>query len=140
MAAADAEKPVALEACGVPFRLRDGRMEFCLVSIEADSRWEFPHCPLRQTDDPAQAALHCATQLAAITCRLVSDEPLGEFSTPRDDAILKTTGFLLEAAEAAKTSSGRRVRWCFAEEARARIRRKPMRRFVDLALRRQASS
>ena len=32
-----------------------------------------------------------------------------------------------------KQSSHRRL-WCLAEEARARIRRKPLRRFLDLAL------
>ncbi|HEY2881072.1 MAG TPA: hypothetical protein VGJ15_01535 [Pirellulales bacterium] len=50
--------------------------------------------------------------------------------------ISPVAAFLLRVEKAGAAKSCR-IRWCLAEEARARIRRKPLRRLIDLALRHQ---
>jgi hypothetical protein len=51
---------------------------------------------------------------------------------------VQLVAYLFEVDDPESSQHSRRIRWCFAEEARARIRRKPMRRLIDLALRRLA--
>jgi hypothetical protein len=79
-------------------------------------------------------AVRCAKNKSGVICRRPSRKPLDRFSAMHNKRATLFIAFLLNAkAEAARTV--RRSRWCFAEEARARIRRKPMRRLIDLALR-----
>ena len=76
--------------------------------------------------------------------RLVSEdlERVVLFMELRPPDQVELVAFLLEVepvelADSPKTE--RKIRWCLPEEARARIRRKPMRRLIDLAIRRLPS-
>jgi 8-oxo-dGTP pyrophosphatase MutT (NUDIX family) len=125
------------EACAVPFRLREQRIEFCLVSAERSSRWEFPHTLIAENETPDQAARRCVMEQAGLPSHAEKQEQLDDFKTTQNERRVRFTAYLLEVDSAGSTKSQHRVRWCFAEEARARIRRKPMRRLIDLAMRRQ---
>jgi len=64
-------------------------------------------------------------------------EPLGHFEAARGSESRTMTGYLMQVTEVANegTWQGKYRRlWCLAEEARVRIRRKPLRRFIDMAL------
>ena len=122
------------EVCAVAYRRRKRRMEFCLVSVERSSRWEFPRSEIVGNELPLQAACRCLLEQTGFVCRPDRQEPLDEITTTQNRRLVQMVSFLLQVEEPADESC-RRVRWCFPEEARARIRRKPMRRLIDLAIR-----
>ena len=126
---------VRREVCAVPYRIRDERAEFCLVSTERTSRWEFPHTEITGDQPPLNAAHRCVREQAGLACRVEACQPLDDVLATQNRQLVRMVAFLLEIQEAEPTAAQRRTRWCFAEEARARIRRKPMRRLIDLALR-----
>jgi hypothetical protein len=117
--------------------MRNQRIEFCLVSAERTSRWEFPHIEIGAADLPLEAARRVAVEQTGLVCRISQSEPLDDVLATQDRRLVQLISFLLEVDEASSGGGLRRIRWCLPEEARARIRRKPMRRLIDLALRRQ---
>jgi ADP-ribose pyrophosphatase YjhB (NUDIX family) len=125
------------EACAVPFRIRDQRIEFCLVSPERTSRWEFPHTLIAAGETPLEAVLRCAQGSTGFACHSARKDPLDDVVTRQNRRLVQLTAYLLEVQSTPEDASRHRIRWCFAEEARARIRRKPMRRLIDLAVRHQ---
>jgi len=137
----EAGQAAILEACAVVVRLRGDSAEFCLMAIPGDGRWEFPHAPLRDAEDPAVAAVRVAAELAGLNCRLFDPVPLGEFHFMSDGARRFVTAYLLSVAEGGGNAAGpiaasRGPRWFLPEEARARLRRKPMRLIATVAQRR----
>jgi hypothetical protein len=127
------------EVCVVPFRTENGRPEFCLVSVSDDSRWDFPRAPVLPDELRHVTALRAALEIAGVECELELPGPLDQFSASKVESAKTITAFLVRVeTENGEHSvgTGYRRRWCFAEEARVRIRRKPIRRFIDLALRR----
>jgi 8-oxo-dGTP pyrophosphatase MutT (NUDIX family) len=110
-------------------------MEFCLVATPRASRWEFPHTEIKKEESPLEAACRSVHEEAGFKCRPAKLEPLDDTEATHNRQLVRLTSFLLEVQDADKTDAPRPIRWCLAEEARARIRRKPMRRLIDLALR-----
>jgi 8-oxo-dGTP pyrophosphatase MutT (NUDIX family) len=126
------------EVCVVLYRIREQRIEFCLVSTDRSSRWEFPHSECVANQAPLDVARRCVLEQAGMTCRESTSEALDDVMATQDRQIVQLVAYLLEVEDPESTTPSRRIRWCFAEEARARIRRKPMRRLIDLGLRRLA--
>jgi hypothetical protein len=126
---------VVQAACAVPYRLREGRMEFCIVSPPGTTLWEFPYARIRPKELASKAAVRCAEKKSGAVCRRQSRKPLDRFSTVHKKRAIVFVAYLLNMKAEPDAGTGRRSRWCYAEEARARIRRKPMRRLIDLALR-----
>jgi len=126
------------EICVVPCRLTASGIEFCLVSPIAENRWEFPKISSDSHNGHSQSLIEQATSVAGLLGDLVSDAPLGQFDSKRGNEARNMIGYLMRVTSVSETWSGQssyRRRWCLAEEARARIRRKPLRRFIDVALR-----
>jgi hypothetical protein len=125
------------EACVIPYRHAAAGVQFCLVSPVADSRWEFPKVSLDREDRSLAVLLGVTAKAVGLRGHVQFDQPLGQFEATRGSESRSMTGYLLQVDEAddAWPSQGdyRRL-WCLAEEARIRIRRKPLRRFIDLAL------
>ncbi|MEX2113371.1 MAG: hypothetical protein WD845_09310 [Pirellulales bacterium] len=126
------------ESCVVPYRETERGIEFCLVSKASANRWEFPHA---QTDDPAgqqQLLLNQAADGAGLRGHLDAGGPFDAFVASRGNESRSVSAYLMRVTRTEdvwpKQDSQRRL-WCLAEEARARLRRKPLRRFIDLALR-----
>jgi hypothetical protein len=126
------------ECCVVPYRVTSSGTEFCLLTPISENRWEFPKIRLDDSDDCRPALLDEAAQGAGLRGPIDSGEPLGSFVASRGSETRSMHGYLMRADHVddpwPKQSSHRRL-WCLAEEARVRIRRKPLRRFIDLALR-----
>lgn len=127
------------EVCAVLYRIREQRMEFCLVSTEKTSRWEFPHSECTVNRPLLDVARNCVLEQAGMTCHSEATlEPLDDVMATQNRQMIQLVTYLLEVDDPESSTPSRRIRWCFAEEARARIRRKPMRRLIDLALRKLA--
>jgi 8-oxo-dGTP pyrophosphatase MutT (NUDIX family) len=113
-------------------------MEFCLVAAGQTSRWEFPHTAPKANETPIDAACRAMTEQTGFKCRPKLLEPLEDVMATQNRRLVQLVSFLLEV-DRAEPDNGHKIRWCFPEEARARIRRKPMRRLIDLALRHHSS-
>jgi hypothetical protein len=126
------------ETCVVPCRLTALGIEFCLVSPIAENRWEFPKISIDSQNGHTQSLLEQAAAVAGLLGDVQVDTPLGQFDSKRGNEARSMIGYLMRVTNVAESwpqQSSYRRRWCLAEEARARIRRKPLRRFIDVALR-----
>jgi hypothetical protein len=126
------------EVCLVPYRLTSAGVEFCLVTEIGENRWEFPKAGLETEESPVQEPLAQAAQNAGLWGETDKQGPLGDFRATRGSQAKAMTGYLMRVTattEAWPRQATHRRLWCLAEEARVRIRRKPLRRFIDLALR-----
>jgi hypothetical protein len=125
------------EACVVPYRLTGSGIQFCLVSPVVDNRWEFPKIPLPDEAESTAAGLEQLAESLGIRGTVRAGEPLGHFESARGSESRTMTGYLMQVTDVANEGPWQgqyRQLWCLAEEARVRIRRKPLRRFIDLAL------
>jgi hypothetical protein len=123
------------ECCVVPYRITAYGPEFCLVTPQAQNRWEFPKVKLGRSDSPDKVR-DAAAEMAGLI-GLISAEQIGSFVASRKNETRSMVGFLMrvdDSLEAWPKQKSHRRLWCLAEEARVRIRRKPLRRFIDLAL------
>jgi len=132
------DEKVQLHECAiVAYRVVDLGIEFCLVTPSAENRWEFPKAALDSSSASHQAALRDILDRTGVNGTLVEDEPLGHFAASRGNESRQMTAYLMcitQCDEAWPQQTTHRRLWCLAEEARVRIRRKPLRRFIDLAL------
>jgi hypothetical protein len=126
------------ESCVVPYRLTDLGIEFCLVSQIAGNRWEFPKTETNGDDGAGETLLDRAAAGAGLKGQLQGESPLDAFVAARGNLARRVTAYLMHVTTVdddwPKQSTHRRL-WCLAEEARVRLRRKPLRRFIDVALR-----
>jgi hypothetical protein len=125
------------ECCVVPYRVTSSGTEFCLLTPISENRWEFPKVRLNGTAECDAALLEKAAQSAGLRGTVMSDKPLGSFSASRRDETRSMIAYLMRVEavdESWSWQNSHRRLWCLAEEARVRIRRKPLRRFIDLAL------
>jgi hypothetical protein len=127
------------ESCVVPYRETERGIEFCLVSAAAANRWEFPHTEANDAPPPGRQVLDQAAQGAGLQGQLDADRPFDAFVASRGNESRSVSAYLMHVTRTDDVWSGQdsqRRLWCLPEEARARLRRKPMRRFIDEALRR----
>ena len=132
-----AKKTTRNQVCAVLFRLAEDQTDFCLVAHDGDSRWCFPKGLMFEGESPAEAALRKATDGTDLECHVMSQEPLDVFGASRGDDADTVTAMLVyvDDSHEDRATTGVRRRWCLPEEARVRVRRKPIRRLVDTALR-----
>lgn len=117
----------------VAYRIDNGRLEFCLVMRPGAACWEFPSAAGEEPLD-SQPLEHALRSLG-VQATLDSD-PLERFRITHGQQSSDVAVFMAEVdAYHSETAipTGLRVKWCLAEEARARIRRKPLRRMIDRA-------
>ncbi len=132
-----AKKTTRQQVCAVLVRLAEDQIDFCLVAQDGDSRWCFPKGLVRASETPADAALRKATDGTGLDCHVMSNEPLDVFTASRGDEADTVVAVLVcvDDSHEDRVNTGTRRRWCLPEEARVRIRRKPIRRLIDMALR-----
>src|SRR5438445_4935908 len=127
------------EACVVPYRVTGIGVEFCLVTPIAENRWEFPKITIDAENSRPLELLEHAAVSTGLRGQLTSDEPLGQYASARGNEARTMVAFLMRVAEVDESwplENSYRRRWCLAEEARARIRRKPLCGFIGASLRR----
>jgi len=124
------------EFCAIPYRRTHLGVEFCLVSQVKVNRWEFPKLP-RKGEFSARALLDQVLVSAGAGGQLDANEPLAEFEASRSGESCHTSAYLMRVTTVTDDwpeRPARRRLWCLAEEARMRLRRKPLRRLIDIAL------
>ena len=135
----DTEKdPTVVRLCyGIPYRRQERIVEFCLFVFPHQRDWDFPQALAPEEDDMQTTKLLAPCAEAGVGGR-VHEVPLGQFEASRGAVTEAVTAFLVEVTEADDDDDGRipRRRWCRLEEAKLRIRRKPLRRLLDIAQRR----
>jgi len=103
----------------------------------AENRWEFPKIRLEDEAKCGKKDLKQAAESAGLHGKVVSIEPLGSYVASRQNEVRSMIGYLMrvdDVEDAWPRQASHRRLWCLPEEARLRIRRKPLRRFIDLAL------
>ena len=125
--------------CTVPFRWRSGQVEFLLITRAGVSSWEFPRTEANGHTPDVESLAASLNQTLGLH-GTVDGEPIGRFKSSRGSESHSVVAFLMEiTGDGALNRTGElRCRWCFPEEARVRIRRKPLRRLIDAALHRLA--
>jgi hypothetical protein len=112
-------------------------VEFCLVSEVKVNRWEFPKIAAQDGQFSPNELLAHVSATAGAGGQLNVDRPLAQFASARNGSARSMSAYLMHVTMLddnwPRHSSHRRL-WCLAEEARARLRRKPLRRLIDLAL------
>ena len=129
------------DCCIVPYRRTDSGIEFCLITPVSRNRWGFPSVSILDPSRPDDVPPEQAAKVAGLRGELQGLEPLEIFVAVRGDEERTTAGYLMRVTQIDEEASwseqtAQRRRWCLAEEARVRIRRKPLRRLIDLALQR----
>jgi hypothetical protein len=134
----DRERVQLRENCLIAYRHTDQGIEFCLISQAAGSRWEFPKAESNGENAAQGELLSQAAAAAGLGGKWQGDNPLDAFVAARGNEARHTTAYLMQVTHVddvwPRQDTHRRL-WCLPEEARVRLRRKPLRRFIDLALR-----
>jgi hypothetical protein len=134
------DQSIRRRVCAVPFRVRGSLIEFCIATGRGANRWEFPSSVVADNESDCIGALQASADSVGLVFEPASDQPLDEFNASRGDVADRVIAYLVRvASQRDESPDGRRRRWCLAEEVRQRIRRKPMRRLVDIAVRRVES-
>jgi hypothetical protein len=127
---------------GIPYRRHRGGIEFCLFLFPQQRDWDFPQA-VDAGENGEKTELLLAPCLEAGFDGQLDDIPLGQFEASRGDVVEMVTAFLVEVnrpVDGVNNSRLPRHRWCLVEEAKLRIRRKPLRHLLDVAHRRLARS
>jgi hypothetical protein len=125
------------ECCLVPYRVAAFGVEFCLVTPVSQNRWEFPKISLDAQSASCSASLDQLAAGVGLNGHIHAREALGHFIARRGNEERSMTGYLMQVTEILEAWPERATQkrlWCLAEEGRVRIRRKPLRQFIDLAL------
>jgi 8-oxo-dGTP pyrophosphatase MutT (NUDIX family) len=126
------------QATAIPFRWRDGRLEFCLITSIQKGHWAFPKGIVDPGESDVEAALKEAHEEAGLAGAIVG-EPLGEYVYVKWGRRLQVSVRLMRVTHAADQWSEQGVRqrrWATAEEARTLIARPELRALLDRAVER----
>jgi phosphohistidine phosphatase len=128
------------QAAAVPYRMRDDRPEFCLVTSIDRGNWIFPKGIIDPGETPQQTALKEAVEEAGLH-GVIEGKPLGQYDYRKWNTRLVVTAMLMRvtAADDEWEESGVRQRcWCGVEKARAKINRGELRDLLEAAVKRLA--
>src|SRR5262245_1798891 len=81
-----ASPPIA-QACAIPYRLVEGRLEFCLITSISKGHWGFPKGIIDPGETPMETALKEAHEEAGLSGRIVGPL-LGSYSYEKWDTTL----------------------------------------------------
>ena len=130
-----------LQAAVIPFRLRDGQPEFCLITSIRKGTWGVPKGIIDPGETAPQTAVKEAEEEAGLHGRIVG-EPLGQYRYYKWNTTLEVTVYLMEVTAADDDWEEADLRdrvWRRADEARAAIRRDELRELLDVAIERISS-
>ena len=132
------ETPRLEQASAVPYRFRDGRPEFCLITSIKRGNWGFPKGIIDPGETAEETAIKEAEEEAGLHGRLVG-EPIGQYHYFKWGTTLRVTVYLMEVHDVDDDWDEAELRqrvWRGAAEARAAITRAELRRLLDAALER----
>lgn len=126
------------QAAAVPYRWRDGQLEFCLITSKQKQHWAFPKGVIDAGETPLETALKEAQEEAGLTGDIVSD-PLGTYEYQKWDRRLTVIVRLMRVTDVAERwpeEASRQRRWATAEEARQLIVRSELLEALETAVER----
>lgn len=124
------------QACAIPYRVRRGKLEFCLITTTRRGRWAFPKGIVDPGETPAQTALKEAHEEAGLR-GTIEGKRLGEYTYSKWRKQLVVRVFLMRVTRTERSWLEANLRqrcWCPVDEARQRIGRKKQRRLLEAAL------
>jgi 8-oxo-dGTP pyrophosphatase MutT (NUDIX family) len=127
-----------LQAAAVPYRLRNGRPEFCLITSIRKGSWGIPKGIIDPGETGPETALKEAEEEAGLVGRIEGD-PLGRFEYFKWGTVLDVTVYLMRVTHTADDwpeASMRERTWSTAEEARQSVGRDQLRPMIDAAVER----
>lgn len=126
------------QACAIPFRLREGQPEFCLITSVRKGRWVFPKGIVESGETPMETALKEAREEAGVQGRIL-DGCLGEYTYSKWGRKLPVSAYLMRVTveeDDWDEADVRKRHWCGPAEARTMLARKSHRGLLDAALER----
>jgi 8-oxo-dGTP pyrophosphatase MutT (NUDIX family) len=126
------------QASAVPYRYRDGRLEFCLITSSTRRKWAFPKGVIGKGESPAQTALKEAAEEAGLKGEICG-KPLGKYQYSKFGRSLTVVVMLMKVRKAAARWDEADIRerqWVAADEAATFVDRPRLRRILREAVKR----
>jgi 8-oxo-dGTP pyrophosphatase MutT (NUDIX family) len=126
------------QATAIPFRWRNGKLEFCLITTTQEGHWAFPKGMIDPGETSSDTALKEAHEEAGLDGAIVG-QPLGSYTYAKWGKDLNVTVRLMRVTRSAADwdeSHLRQRRWATADEARKLIERAELRQLLDVAVER----
>jgi phosphohistidine phosphatase len=127
-----------LQASAVPYRIRKGKPEFCLITSSSGKRWGFPKGIIDPGETPTDTAIKESWEEAGID-GVIEGNPLGCYTYCKWGTQLEVTGLLMHITathEDWPEAEMRDRRFCHADEAEALIDREGVRELLAAAVER----
>ena len=126
------------QASALPFRYRQGELQFCLITSTGKQRWCFPKGIIDPGETPVQTALKEAEEEAGIRGRIVG-KPLGDYQYRKWGRLLTVVVMLMhveKTLEQWEEAEHRERKWVAAAEATQLLDRGRLRQFLLEAVKR----
>ena len=126
------------QGCVVPFRIVDGRLEFCLITTIRSGSWSLPKGFVDAGETPVEAAAREAWEEAGVRGD-VDDDSLGSFINTRWGEPAKVVAYLMQVRrthESWPEQDQRQRLWCPAEEACERVAKSDHKKLLRQAIKR----
>ena len=131
------KEPIA-QACAVPFRLRNGRIEFCLITSSRKRRWGFPKGIIDPGETHEETALKEAEEEAGLHGQIVG-EPLGIYTYEKWNSDLVVTVVLMRVRRTLNDWPERSLRqrqWVQLDTARLHLAHPRQKELLEVAVER----
>lgn len=126
------------QASALPYRIRQGQLEFCLITSTGRRRWSFPKGVIDPGETPAETALKEAAEEAGLQGEICG-KPLGKYQYAKWGRSLTVVVMLMKVRRAASRwdeADQRKRQWVASQEAVEIVDRPRLRRFVRAAIKR----
>lgn len=127
-----------LQSATIPYRMKKGSPEFCLITSIGKGNWGFPKGLIDPGETSIEAALKESDEEAGLAGE-IKGKPLGRFVYEKWGTELEVTVYLMEVSEAAEEWDEMQVRkraWCNEAKARSRLHRPEYQELLCTAVKR----
>ena len=126
------------QAAAIPYRMKKGTPEFCLITSLGKGNWGFPKGLIDPGETPVEAALKESDEEAGLAGE-IKGKPLGRFVYEKWGTSLEVTVYLMEVSSAADDWYEMKLRkraWCNEAKARERLHRQEYQELLGTAVKR----